>query len=535
MRSLWPQSLAGRLIVWLMLVLTLALVLALALYRLSNERLLARVAKEDAVTRITMVSRILEQSGANKWQQTLHAATSDDFRFSFLEGGSPKTDDHVSAKDDHTQHGSLLPDKKQSSDDTIMQKFALIIPDVTRPGLSDDDKNVWIIERPLSGDGQLSIAEITRIKNAKRGTITLNIDDAKFQDPGFFLGKKVFPAKGNVMQGQLIRAMKESVQRENRKLQKSTVDIALKLDNGRWLKGAFKPKMQPFWSWNGALFLGLLALAIGGVIVLVVRAETRPMQRLAQAAEALGRGEHLPPLDEHGPREIRLAVEAFNLMGARLGNFVQDRTRMLAAMSHDLRTPLTTLRLRAEMIDEPEAREKLIETIEEMHRITEASLSFAREDENTEETQKIDLSALVRDLCEEANAMGKDARMETGAPTIYARVRPAAIRRALRNLIDNAVRYGEHANITMVTKDSEIRIAVEDDGPGIDEAQQEDVFAPFVRLENSRNTETGGAGLGLAIARTIARSHGGDVVLQNRKSGGLRAILSLPCKTNTDL
>ncbi|PHS26671.1 MAG: hypothetical protein COA84_05735 [Robiginitomaculum sp.] len=530
MRALWPQSLAGRLIIWLMMVLTLALVLALALYRMSNERLLARVAKEDAVTRITMVSRILEQSGANKWQQTLHAATSDDFRFSFLEGSLGKTDDHVSAKDDHTQHGSLLSDKKQSSDDTIMQKFALIIPDVTRSDLSDDDKNIWIIERPLSGDGQLSIAEITRIKSTKRSTITLNIDDAKFQDPGFFLGKKLFPAKGNVMQGQLIRVMKESVQRENRKLQKSTVDIALKLDNGRWLKGAFKPKMQPFWSWNGALFLGVLALAIGGVIVLVVRAETRPMQRLAQAAEALGRGEHLPPLNENGPHEVRAAVKAFNLMGSRLGHFMQDRTRMLAAMSHDLRTPLTTLRLRAEMIDEPEAREKLIETIEEMHRITEASLNFAREEDNSEETRETDLSALVLDLCEEAKAMGKDADTETETTMTSARVRPAAMRRAVRNLIDNAVRYGTRARVTIETGKKEARIIIDDDGPGIDKARLDDVFSPFVRLENSRNTDTGGTGLGLSIARTIARAHGGDVVLENRENGGLRAILSVPAE-----
>ena len=510
MKALWPQSLAGRLILWLLLVLTLAMAMALVLQRVNNARLLAQVAEDDAVTRITMVSRILEQSGTAKWPQTLHAATSEDFRFSLGEnvfikatkkGGKDKyRSPPLTPELRHLKNGKTILFIAPSADSRKKQKFRTVT--IT------SEKEIY--HDPVQTD-RLSLKKKARARSETEIFIANASDSSmKFSD-----------TMANIPD--LARYRRKLSSDEN-----GAMDIAIKLENGRWLNAAFTPRTLPFWSLEEVWFLGLLVLAIGGVIVLVVRAETRPMQRLAQAAEALGRGEHLPPLDENGPREIRLAVEAFNLMRARLGNFVQDRTRMLAAMSHDLRTPLTTLRLRAEMIEEPEARKKLIETIEEMHRITEASLSFAREDDNTEETQKIDLNALVRDLCEEANAMGKDARMETEAATLNARVRPAAIRRALRNLIDNAVRYGEHANVTMTTKDSEIRIAVEDDGPGIDEAQLEDVFAPFVRLENSRNTETGGAGLGLAIARTIARAHGGDVVLQNREGGGLRAIFSVP-------
>ncbi len=530
----WPQSLAGRLIIWLMLVLTLALILALALYRLSNERLLARVAQEDAVTRITMVSRILEQSGANKWQQTLHAATSDDFRFSFLEGGIPKIKNHTDHDDDHARSAPFFKGKTDTDDDMVLQKFAVLIPDETHPDNKNKNKTIWFIERQLTDNDRLSPLEITKIQNAKRQTLTVKIDDKRLQPDNPFFQKNGFPSNQKALQDWMIQAVeKKNALRNHLKTRTNTVDLAVELENGRWLKGAFKPKTQPFWSWDGAIFLGILAIAIGGVIILVVRTETRPMQRLAQAAEALGRGEHLPPLDEHGPREIRLAVEAFNLMRARLGSFMQDRTRMLAAMSHDLRTPLTTLRLRAEMIEEPEAREKLIETIEEMHRITEASLSFAREEDSTEPTEDIDLTALVSGLCDEAQAMGKEAAMASNTPAMNARVRPAALRRALRNLIDNAVRYGHGAQVRFCRNATETRIMIDDDGPGIKEDRLDDVFSPFVRLETSRNVETGGAGLGLSIARTIARSHGGDVVLQNRKSGGLRAILSLPNKANT--
>ena len=496
MKTFWPQSLAGRLIIWLMLVLTLALAMALALHQTSNQRLMVRLAEKDAVTRITMVTRILEQSDTAERLQTLHAATSDDLSFSVQDN------DHGKAERTY----SFFSDKKHAKDKSH-KRFQSILRPGRESKKAKKEKKVWVIEQQPTQTFERSI------------TVTTKDDDPfhqKFRHP---------PDLNNMLESMVI---------DTDTSQFDTINFKTRLHDGRWLNAAYKPDMPSLWTRNSAAFLGILVLVIGGVIVLVVRTETRPMQRLAQAAEALGRGEHLPPLDEHGPREIRLAVEAFNLMGARLGNFVQDRTRMLAAMSHDLRTPLTTLRLRAEMIDEPEVREKLIETIEEMHRITEASLSFAREEDNTEETQKTDLSALVQDLCKEANAMGKDARMESETSPIHARVRPAAMRRAVRNLIDNAVRYGERARLSIETDAKEARIIIADNGPGISEAQLEDVFAPFVRLENSRNTETGGAGLGLAIARTIARSHGGDVVLRNEESGGLCAILSLPNRAATE-
>jgi signal transduction histidine kinase len=493
MPVIWPKSLAGRLIVWLMLVLTLALALALGLQRMSNARLLAQVAEDDAVMRITMVSRILEQSGTAKWPQTLHAATSEDLRFSLGENVFIKQIDKGGK--DNPAAAALSPEIRRFKNG---RRILFMAP----------------FPNPVQKDQIRSITVTAGQEKRARQETEIFIENTLKSPVQFFdRSDKSGPT----------RIMRTPPSGEN-----GAMEMAIKLENGRWLNAAFTPQTLPFWSWEGVLFLGLLALAIGGVIMLVVRHETRPMQHLAQAAEALGRGEHLPPLTENGPREVRLAVEAFNLMGERLGRFVQGRTHMLAAMSHDLRTPLTTLRLRAEMIDEPEARDKLIDTIEEMHRITEASLSFAREENLLEDTQQIDLSNMLQTLCDEAQAMDFDVRFDDRHHSLSARIRPDAMRRAIRNLIDNAVRYGNHAHISLQSDNQEIRIIIEDDGPGIADNQLEEVFSPFVRLETSRNQKTGGAGLGLSIARTIARAHGGDVVLQNRKTGGLRAILRVP-------
>ncbi len=537
MKTLWPQSLAGRLIIWLMLVLTLALVLATTSQRINNERLLAEAAQKNAVNRVTMVSRILEeQHKGAEWQQTLHAATSDDLQFSFGFQGNDvvtRSGPNTFTRDNRTKTRTLFPTRKKPKDGSSAGEFTMLVPHLNVPDKEMVKEKIWIIERSFGQKTNHNLTSVSRME-----FITNQLEKQK-ED------RQIIPFNRQGHQGIAVLNVEtikkltgEANEAELEKVrprvspQPRTIKFRTKLDDGRWLDAAFKPEVQPLWTWNGALFLGVLALAIGGVIVLVVRSETKPMQRLAIAAEALGRGESQQPLDENGPQEVRAAVKAFNLMGARLGRFVQDRTRMLAAMSHDLRTPLTTLRLRAEMIDEPETRKKLIETIEEMHRITEASLSFAREEDSSEATQDTDLTALVADLCAEAREIGKDAKLDTDTPPLMARVRPAAMRRAVRNLIDNAVRYGTCARVCVEADKNETRIIIDDDGPGIDETQLEEVFTPFVRLESSRNAETGGAGLGLSIARTIARSHGGDVVLRNRDGGGLRAVLSVPCGKN---
>jgi signal transduction histidine kinase len=265
-------------------------------------------------------------------------------------------------------------------------------------------------------------------------------------------------------------------------------------------------------------------LSVFGIVV--ARGIARPMRRLAVAAEALGRGESVVPLPEAGPDDIRNTAEAFNRMQERLQRFVEDRTRMLAAIGHDLRTPLTTLRLRAEFVADAEEREKMLATIAEVQKMTEATLAFAREEATAEGTRTVDLPALVESLCDDLAELGQDVTFQEG-PKISYRCRPDALRRAVRNLVENAVRYGERARVHVARSGDGVEIVIEDDGPGIPDGAAEQVFAPFFRIENSRNPETGGVGLGLSIARTIVRHHGGDIILANQ-ANGLRATISLP-------
>ena len=289
-----------------------------------------------------------------------------------------------------------------------------------------------------------------------------------------------------------------------------------------WLTLEASRRRSP--SWPQYALISFL-LAGGGsalVVVLLVQRAVRPLRALSSAAEKLGRGESVPPLAERGPIDIRRTTMAFNLMQDRLHKYVSDRTRMLAAISHDLRSPITALRLRAELVDQDDLRERMVASLDEMQQMVEATLAFARQDAAAEPTQTVDLAELARDLVAERAELGQPVRWQGGDPQPYP-CRPLALKRALGNLVENAVRYGGSAEVRLEGRS----FVVEDNGPGVPEDRLEHVFEPFARLEESRSQDTGGTGLGLAIARSIARSHGGDVTLENRDQGGLRATLSL--------
>jgi signal transduction histidine kinase len=306
--------------------------------------------------------------------------------------------------------------------------------------------------------------------------------------------------------------------------------MTVQLADGTWLNTVFNKKIaNGMWTSRSIISLGLTALIISVCAALIAQVMTQPMRRLAAAAEALGRGENVPPLDERGPDDIRNTTATFNRMQARLQRFVEDRTRMLAAIGHDLRTPLTTLRLRAEFVSDDETREKMLTTLDELRHMTEATLAFSRDQAIEEPTRNVDLTALVESLCDDLAEIGLDVSF-AGGPNISYRCRADSLKRALRNLIENAVRYGELAQVRIESSPAAISILVEDNGPGISERDIGRVFAPFFRLENSRSRETGGIGLGLSIARDIVRHHGGDILLTNTGSG-LRATIVLPQST----
>jgi signal transduction histidine kinase len=277
-------------------------------------------------------------------------------------------------------------------------------------------------------------------------------------------------------------------------------------------------------------FAGTLVILVGAVLALslvAVRWVTRPLSTLATAAEKLGEDINRAPLSLTGPTEVRRAAKAFNTMQSRLARFINDRTRILAAMSHDLKTPLTRLRLRTEMIEDAELAAKFGKDVDEMEAMITQTLDFMRDAAATEPAQPVNVMGLLESLQQDYHDAGQEFEIRGGVARPVSG-RPRALRRCLSNLLDNAIRYGRRASIEVEERARELAIRVLDEGPGIPEAELERAFEPFVRGESSRSRETGGTGLGLGIARNIARAHGGDVTLANRPGGGLEATLTLP-------
>jgi signal transduction histidine kinase len=304
--------------------------------------------------------------------------------------------------------------------------------------------------------------------------------------------------------------------------------VSIGLASGQWLNTERKGIENRKW-WRGLPFsIGasmIPVLLIGSFFAWRI---ARPVQRLADAAERVGRGEPVPPLPLQGPGELQETTLAFNTMQARITRFVQDRMQLLAAVSHDLRTPITALKLRAEMVDDAALRTAMMRTLDEMGEMVEATLGFAREESRQEPTRMLELVALVEAIADERQSLGHAVTAHSTVARLPYRCRPASLRRAVNNLVDNAVRYAGSARIRLETKDASVLITVEDDGPGVPEAMLETLFEPFTRLETSRSSETGGVGLGLAIVRSCVQAHGGDVHLHNRPEGGLSAVVKLP-------
>ena len=276
----------------------------------------------------------------------------------------------------------------------------------------------------------------------------------------------------------------------------------------------------------GFSFLVVTFLAVG-LTVWAVRRASQPLETFAAAARRLGADAHAPPLPLDGPREVREAATAFNDMQARIRRFVEDRTRMIAAISHDLRTPITRLRLRAELMEDGVAKDKMLADLDEMERMVSATLAFARDDATPPAPAPFDIAGLLKGLVADGAARGlkggytgPDARLVAGDAL--------ALKRAFANILDNAWRYGGAAWVRLTDGAGKIQVTVDDDGPGIAEAERENVFRPFYRIEGSRSRETGGTGLGLALARSAILAHGGSIHLANRPEGGLSAWITLP-------
>lgn len=253
---------------------------------------------------------------------------------------------------------------------------------------------------------------------------------------------------------------------------------------------------------------------------------TRPLKRLTQAAEGFSGAGPLAPIEAEGPPDVRRAIEAFNGMSGRISGLMDEKDQMLGALGHDLRTPLTSIRIRAAGMQPVKERAAVFATVDGMERMIDDILTLARTGRSAEPVREVDVRGLLREVVEEFAAQGATVVLMAGETVSWA-LRPDLLTRAVRNLADNAVRYGGSARLGVAVEGRGLVITVEDDGPGVPEDQLAGVLRPFSRLEASRNSQTGGAGLGLAIAVSVARLHGGDVELKNRPEGGLTARLWL--------
>ncbi len=304
--------------------------------------------------------------------------------------------------------------------------------------------------------------------------------------------------------------------------------LSVQLPDGRWVNGQLpilRPNMGPFW--RLALATLLLYLVLLGAVIFVLRRLVSPLRDLTDAAQRFRGGGEIPQVTARGPTDIRRAIEAFNAMGARVGVLLEEKDRMLGAIGHDLRTPLASLRIRAESVEPDEERERMIATIEEMAGLLEDALSLARSGRSQEKPRALDVAALADALVEEMRELGQDVTLLDSARAV-ACVRPTLLRGAIRNLVENAVKYAGAAEVAVREDGGRVVIDILDRGPGIPEDQLAGVQEAFVRLERSRSRETGGSGLGITLARAAAQLHGGDLILSNRDGGGLSARLSLP-------
>jgi two-component system osmolarity sensor histidine kinase EnvZ len=327
----------------------------------------------------------------------------------------------------------------------------------------------------------------------------------------------------------LAKALKEQVQRpflmDTRGLRKQ-VEIQVQLADG--VLRVLAPRSRLFSSTTYIFIMWMVgsSIILFVVALLFMRNQVRPIRRLALAADSFGKGRDVTDFKPEGAAEVRQAAAAFLQMRDRIKRQIEQRTEILAGVSHDLRTPLTRMKLQLAMLEQTPEVHNLESDVASMERMVEGYLAFAR-GEGTESPRPVEISGLLRDVVGQMSRDGGviDLHVEE-AMTVP--LRPETMRRCMSNLIGNAQRYGEHVSVRAGARDKIIEITVDDDGPGIPPGSREDAFKPFFRLEGSRNPETGGVGLGLTIARDVARNHGGDLVLEDAPGGGLRARLWLP-------
>ena len=299
-------------------------------------------------------------------------------------------------------------------------------------------------------------------------------------------------------------------------------------DSGQTIFHAILPEARSLLADSLLTYFLILALLALSLAWFMMKKTTAPIARLAAAADSIGTNLDSPPMEEKGPPEVTRAAQAFNRMQERLARLLHGQTEMLAAISHDLRSAATRLQLRAEMLENEQERDGLLRVVSDMKQMIESVLAYVRGYESSEPVRMVNMTALVESLCDDLRDEGAPVTVETRCGAANLLCRASLVRRGLQNIIDNAIKYGGGAHLLLHCDDENLTITVTDSGPGIPEDQIDAVVQPFYRLEQSRNTQTGGIGLGLAITQNIVQTMGGELRLANRPHGGLQVDILLP-------
>ena len=463
-RSLWPKTMAARLVLLLLIGLGLSHAISLSVYNFDREEIVSLIGKAQLMERIATITGIVKNASPEDKRKIVNLVNSSNFRLGLNNTSTVKNNNSRDAE-------------RISSTLATRNSFETRMPILTET--ISGEESIW---KHLSGQStEKHISFIDHFEHIVH----------------------------EIQTGGLIR-------------------VSIKIGDKLWLNYE-APDVEATmpWSIRFVLSIAMMMIAIAIISAWAAHYLTDPLKKLSIAAEDLGRSITAKPLLENGPLEVRQSIRVFNKMQARIYRFVGDRTQMIAAIAHDLRTPLMRMQLRSELLDDNELKNKFIKDIDEMNQIVTATLSFASEDAIRKKNEQFDLVKLISDVVTDLDTIGFSIIWVPPGPISFDGNR-GLLRRALSNLIENAAKYGERASVHVEATIKKIIITIDDDGPGIALENMEEVFKPFFRMESSRNRETGGTGLGLSIARSAFHSHGGDVTIRNRAEGGLRVEAYLP-------
>jgi signal transduction histidine kinase len=507
--ALWPQSLFGRLIAASVLAVLVAELFAFALIARERELFVLQGNVREWSRRIAEITFMLQPLSASEREAAVNRLLEQPPRFArYRTGGMHRHRSLLLGPGEPPRIESAeVPPNPRGEDRALSNERAIVnAASAPRPFFSSSQQLI-VVPLPLSPDFEPTLKQQLQatLGSAYKVAIAPTTDAAK---KAISIPTPFFEP------------------RDGSGLQLYDVDVRFPDGDAAVFRIGHMPRGAPL---PRNLFVNLALLVVVLVIALYVTARsiTRPLSNLVSAAEGLGRNVRQPKLEEKGARELRDAAHAFNTMQDRLQRYLDSRTRVLAAMSHDLKTPLTRLRLQVETaLDDPAIQARFSKELDEMESMVRGALALFRGLDDDEMLAPIDINALVATLQSEFTEMGAEVTVEGKASQPFIG-KPQALKRCLTNLVANAVKFGIRAKI-LVEDGAALLIRVRDDGPGIPPEELERVFEPFYRVESSRNRDTGGTGLGLSIARDVAQAHGGSLIAQNLPGGGLEALLVLP-------